>query len=242
MGERKLNTKIRAWKSGVKNGIPIAMGYFAVAFTFGILAKQAGLNPFEAVLMSVTNLTSAGQFAGLTLIASSAAIAEVVIAQLIINSRYFLMSFALSQKIDPKTSFFHRSIMSYGITDEVFGVSVSVPGKLNPYYVYGVMIVAVPGWAMGTLFGVISGSVLSPRLMSALSIALFGMLLAVIIPQAKGNKIIAGLIVISMVLSCAFAVMPILQSISSGVKIIILTILIAGIAAFVFPVKEHTYE
>ncbi|WP_077211628.1 AzlC family ABC transporter permease [Bacillus dakarensis] len=237
-----MKTNIREWKSGIKNGIPIAMGYFAVSFTFGILAKQAGLNPFEAVFMSMTNLTSAGQFAGLTLIASAAAIVEVALTQLIINSRYFLMSFALSQRIDPNTSIFHRLIMAFGITDEVFGVSVSVSGKLSPYYAYGVMSVAVPGWTLGTLFGIISGNILPPRLTSALSIALFGMLLAVIIPPAKGNKILTGVIVSSMVLSLVFAELPLLQSISSGVKIIILTILIAGIAAVVFPVKEDTYE
>lgn len=233
-----MKTNIGEWRSGLKNGLPIAMGYFAVSFTFGILAKQAGLNPFEAFLMSVTNLTSAGQFAGLTLIASAATVIEIAVTQLIINSRYFLMSFALSQKIDSNTSLFHRFIMSYGITDEVFGVSVAVPGKLSPYYAYGVMSAAVPGWALGTLFGVISGNILPPRLISALSIALFGMLLAVIIPPAKGNKILSGLIVISMVFSLIFAKLPLLDSISSGVKIIILTILIAGIAAFGFPVKE----
>ncbi|MDR4890432.1 AzlC family ABC transporter permease [Fredinandcohnia sp. QZ13] len=237
-----MKTNIKEWTSGLKNGIPIAIGYFAVSFTFGILAEQAGLNPFEAVLMSVTNLTSAGQFAGLTLIAGAATVVEIAITQLIINSRYFLMSFALSQKIDPNTSFFHRSIMAYGITDEVFGVTVAVPGRLSPYYAYGVMSAAVPGWALGTLFGVLSGNLLPPRLISALSIALFGMLIAVIIPPAKGNKVLTGLIVISMVLSLLFAELPILESISSGVKIIILTILIAGIAAFAFPVKEDTYE
>jgi len=233
-----MKTNIGEWRSGLKNGFPIAMGYFAVSFTFGILAKQAGLNPFEAFLMSVTNLTSAGQFAGLTLIASAATVIEIAVTQLIINSRYFLMSFALSQRIDSNTSLFHRFIMSYGITDEVFGVSVAVPGKLSPYYAYGVMSAAVPGWALGTLFGVISGNILPPRLISALSIALFGMLLAVIIPPAKGNKILSGLIVISMIFSLIFAKLPLLESISSGVKIIILTILIAGIAAFSFPVKE----
>ncbi|WP_099360738.1 AzlC family ABC transporter permease [Fredinandcohnia onubensis] len=237
-----MKTHIGEWRSGLKNGLPIAMGYFAVSFTFGILAKQAGLNPFEAFLMSVTNLTSAGQFAGLTLIASAATVIEIAVTQLIINSRYFLMSFALSQKIDSNTSLFHRFIMSYGITDEVFGVSVAVPGKLSPYYAYGVMSAAVPGWALGTLFGVISGNILPPRLISALSIALFGMLLAVIIPPAKGNKILSGLIVISMVFSLIFAKLPLLESISSGVKIIILTILIAGIAAFGFPVKEDRNE
>lgn len=237
-----MKNNIGQWKRGFKNGIPIAMGYFAVSFTFGILANQSGLNPFEAVFMSATNLTSAGQFAGLTLIASAATIIEVALTQFIINSRYLLMSFALSQKIDSSTPFFHRLFMAHGITDEIFGVSVTVPGKLSPYYVYGLMSAAIPGWALGTLFGVISSDILPERLNSALSIALFGMLLAVIIPPAKENKVILGLIVSSMVLSLLFAVLPIVQSISSGMKIIILTIVIASVAAFFFPVKEETYE
>ena len=148
------------------------------------------------------------------------------------------MSFALSQKVDPSTSFMKRIVMAYGITDEVFGVSIAAPGKLNPYYTYGIMSIAVPGWVLGTLFGVISGNVLPPRLVSALSIALYGMLIAVIIPPAKANKKVLGLIVLSMFLSLLFTLLPTLQSISSGVKIIVLTILIAGIAAFLFPIKE----
>lgn len=227
------------WLNGMKNGLPVAFGYFAVSFTFGILAKQAGLNPFEALFMSITNVTSAGQFAGLTMIATAATIIEIIFAQIIINSRYFIMSFALTQKIDPDTPLFHRMLMAYGITDEIFGIIMASPGKLSPYYAYGVMSVAIPGWALGTLFGVISGNVLPERLISALSIALYGMLLAVIIPPAKDNKIIGWLIIISMGVSTLFAVMPGLSSISSGVKIIVLTILIAGIAAVLFPVKEE---
>lgn len=237
-----MKTNWRAWRSGIKDGIPVGLGYFAVSFTFGIIAKQSGLNPFEASFMSATNLTSAGQFAGLTLIASVATVLEIILTQLIINSRYFLMSFALSQKIDPTTPLFHRLIMAFGITDEVFGVSVAAPGRLNPFFTYGVMSVAVPGWVLGTLLGVISGNILPERLMSALSIALYGMLLAVIIPPAKGNKILTGLIVISMALSLLFAVLPMLHTISSGLKIIVLTILIAGIAAYLFPVKEPAYD
>lgn len=233
-----MNENWRAWKKGVKDGIPIALGYITVSFTFGILAKQSGLNWFEAVFMSATNLTSAGQFAGVTMIVSAATILEVVIAQLIINSRYFLMSFALSQKIDANTPFIHRMIMAYGITDEVFGVSIASKGKLNPFYTYGLVSIAMPGWAFGTLLGVISGNILPSRLINALSIALYAMLIAVIIPPAKGNKIISSLIIISMISSLLFSKIPMLQNISSGVKIIVLTILIAGIAAFLFPVKE----
>ena len=234
-----MSTNWKAWQKGVKDGIPIALGYIAVSFTFGIIAKQSGFNPFEAVFMSITNVTSAGQFAGLTLIATSAAILEIGLTQLIINSRYFLMSAALSQKVDQRTPLIHRMIMAAGITDEVFGLSMTTQGKLNPYYTYGIMSMAIPGWALGTLLGVVSGNVLPPRMVSALSIALYGMLLAVIIPPAKGNKMLTVLIIISMVASLLFASLPILNTISSGVKIIILTIVIAGIAAILFPVKEE---
>ena len=233
-----MNSNWKAWSYGAKDGIPIAIGYITVSFTFGILAKQAGLNPFEAIIMSATNLTSAGQFAGLTMMASAASFFEIAIAQLIINSRYLLMSFALSQKIDPSTSISKRLIMAYGVTDEVFGVSIAAPGKLNPYYTFGVMSLAVPGWVLGTLLGVSSGNILPPRLVSDLSIALYGMLIAIIIPPAKENKTILGLIIVSMFLSFLFAILPMLQWISAGVKIIVLTILIAGIAAFLFPIKE----
>ena len=234
-----MSTNLKEWQKGVKDGIPIALGYMAVSFTFGIIAKQSGLNPFEAVFLSITNFTSAGQFAGLTLIATSAAFLEIALTQLIINSRYFLMSAALSQKIDQRTPLIHRMLMAAGISDEVFGLSMTVQGKLNPYYTYGIISMAMPGWALGTLLGVVSGNVLPPRMVSALSIALYGMLLAVIIPPAKGNKMLTVLIIISMVTSLLFASLPILNTISSGVKIILLTIVIAGIAAILFPVKEE---
>ena len=234
-----MSTNLKEWQKGVKDGIPIALGYMAVSFTFGIIAKQSGLNPFEAVFLSITNFTSAGQFAGLTLIATSAAFLEIALIQLIINSRYFLMSAALSQKIDQRTPLIHRMLMAAGISDEVFGLSMTVQGKLNPYYTYGIISMAMPGWALGTLLGVVSGNILPPRMVSALSIALYGMLLAVIIPPAKGNKMLTVLIIISMVASLLFASLPILNTISSGVKIILLTIVIAGIAAILFPVKEE---
>ena len=234
-----MSTNLKEWQKGVKDGIPIALGYMAVSFTFGIIAKQSGLNLFEAVFLSITNFTSAGQFAGLTLIATSAAVLEIALIQLIINSRYFLMSAALSQKIDQRTPLIHRMLMAAGISDEVFGLSMTVQGKLNPYYTYGIISMAIPGWALGTLLGVVSGNILPPRMVSALSIALYGMLLAVIIPPAKGNKMLTVLIIISMVASLLFASLPILNTISSGVKIILLTIVIAGIAAMLFPVKEE---
>lgn len=226
------------FKKGIKDGIPIFLGYLAVSFTFGIAAKNAGVSAGEAVLMSATNLTSAGQFAALDIIAGSASYFEMAITQLIINLRYCLMSSALSQKLSQKMPFWHRFVMSFGVTDEIFGLSVNVEGKISPFYSYGIMSVAIPGWTFGTLLGIISGSLLPARVLSALSVALYGMFIAVIIPAARKSKIIAGIVGVSMLLSLAFAKLPVLKDISSGFRIIILTVIIAGTAAILFPVKE----
>ncbi|EFC95060.1 AzlC protein, partial [Hungatella hathewayi DSM 13479] len=163
-------------------------------------------------------------------------------AQFIINLRYCLMSCSLSQKLDDKTPFFHRFLIGYGVTDEIFGVSVCRPGRLNPFFSYGLIGAAVPGWTLGTLLGAVSGDFLPPRILSALNVALYGMFLAVIIPPAKGNRILSGVILVSMVCSLIAAVTPVLNTISSGFKIIILTLLIAGAAAYLFPVKEPEEE
>lgn len=238
----KLKSNYEEWKSGAINGIPVALGYLAVSFSFGIIADQSGLKWIETILMSATNFTSAGQFAGLTLIASSALLIEMALTQLIINSRYFLMSAALSQKIHPSTPIRHRMLMAFGISDEVFGLSMAVKGRLNPFYTYGIISVTLPGWTLGSFLGAYSGDILPASITSALSIALYGMLLAVILPPARGNKLLLNLIVISMVGSFLFDVIPFLQSISSAVKIILLTIVIAGIASVLFPIKEGEHE
>lgn len=237
-----MNNNLTDWKNGVKDGIPIALGYFAVSFTFGILAKNWGLTPPQAVFMSATNYTSAGQFAALSLIGNSAGYIEMAIAQLIINLRYFLMSCSLSQKIDTDESFFHRFFLAFGITDEIFGVSVCNKGKLHPFYNYGLMSMAMPGWALGTLTGIVSGSILPERIISALSIALYAMFIAVIIPPAKGDRILAGIILFSIFMSFLFAYTPLISQISLGFKIIVLTILIAGTTAFLFPISGDKDE
>jgi predicted branched-subunit amino acid permease len=237
-----MESNILYYKSGIKDGIPICLGYIAVSFTFGIVAKNAGLTPFQAVLMSATNFTSAGQFAALGLIGTSATYLEMAITQLIINLRYCLMSCSLSQKLDSRKTFLHRFFMALGISDEVFGVSVCREGKLNPFYTYGVMSISMPGWAFGTFLGIVSGNILPERIISALSIALYGMFLAVIIPPAKGNKILSGLILLSMLMSLVISKISIFSQITAGFKIIFLTILIAGIAAVLFPLKEAIHE
>lgn len=232
-----MNEKISQFKAGLKDGIPIGLGYLAVSFTFGIMAKGAGLTTLEAVVLSFTNLTSAGQFAGLGIITAGSSLVEMAMAQLIINLRYCLMSCSLSQKLDSHMPFFHRFLMSYGVTDEIFGVSVCKSGVLSPYFSYGLMAMAVPGWTIGTLLGAVSGSLLPARLLSALNVALYGMFLAVVIPPARENKVLRMVILVSMALSFLFTQIPVLRDISSGFKIIILTFIVAGSAAVLFPCK-----
>lgn len=228
-----------AFKQGMTDGIPIALGYMAVSFTFGIMAKDAGLTAFQAVLLSLTNLTSAGQFAGLGIIVASSSYLEMAFTQLVINLRYCLMSCALSQKLDLKAPFFHRFFIAYGNTDEIFGICSCREGKLDPFYCYGAISVASPGWAFGTFLGVLSGSILPARILSALGVALYGMFIAVIIPPAKTDKIIRGIVLASMAVSFVFTIIPVLNQISSGFRIILLTLLIAGTAALLFPIKSE---
>lgn len=179
-----MKQKKKWFSHGLKDGVPIGLGYFAVAFTLGIAAKNIGMTAAQATAMSLTNLTSAGEFAALGIISAGASYGEMALTQLIINLRYCLMSCSLSQKIDPAAGIGHRLLTAFGVTDEIFGVSMGTKGRLSPFYSYGIMTAAVPGWTLGTLVGVISGSVLPGRILSALSVALYAMFIAVIIPPA----------------------------------------------------------
>lgn len=237
MGEK---TNLMHFKHGFKNGIPIFLGYLAVSFTFGITAKSGGIDSLAAVLMSALNFTSAGQFAALDIIVSGASYAEMALTQLIINLRYSLMSSSISQRMSEHTPAFHRFIISFGMTDEIFGVDSSYPETdIPPAFCYGVMASAQPGWVLGTLLGVISGSLLPPRILSALGIALYGMFIAIVVPPARKNRVLGGIIVVSMIASLVFSVAPVLREISSGFRIIILTLVIASLAALIFPVKDE---
>lgn len=226
------------FKEGNKDGIPIGLGYFAVAFSLGIAASNAGLTAFQAGLSSILCNASAGQYAGYTIIESNGTYLEMVIVTLIINARYLLMSFALSQRVEKNTSLIHRLLLGFtAITDELFAIAISKKGNINPYYSYGAFIVASFGWASGTVLGVIAGNLLPNRLVSAFSVLLFGMFLAVIIPPMKQNKTIRAIVVISFFTSFVSSYIPVLSNLSDGTRVIILTIALSLIAAILFPVE-----
>lgn len=235
-------SKIEWFKNGLKAGVPIALGYFAVSFTFGMMAIAGGLSIGEAVLISATNLTSAGQFAGLTIILSNGSYVEMILSQLIINLRYCLMSFSLSQKLDRSESWNHRFGIAFGVTDEIYAVSVSQKGKVSALFNYGAMVVAIPGWVFGTLCGALLGNILPSFIVSALSVAIYGMFIAIIIPPAKHNKNILYVVIVSMILSTCFAYLPLLNKVSSGFVIIICTLVVSLLAAKFAPIKEDEYE
>lgn len=227
---------------GMRDGIPIALGYLAVSFSLGIAAKNAGITALQATIMSLTNSTSAGEFAAISAICAGSTYLEMALMQFVINLRYMLMSCALSQKINSSFSVPYRLIMGFGVTDEIFGISVARKNKLNPFYTYGAMSLAIPAWALGTFLGVVVGNVLPANIVSALSVALYGMFIAIIIPPARENKVLAVVIVASMIASYLFATLPVVKEISSGMRVIILTVVIAGIAATLFPVEDEKEE
>lgn len=230
---------IICYKKGIHHGIPIALGYLAVSFTLGIAAQNAGMTAFQATLTSLLVNASAGQYAGFTVIAAQGSYLEMAVMILIANARYLLMSCSLSQKLSGDFPFFHRMLVGFDVTDEIFGVSMAYPGRLNPFYTYGVMTAAAPGWALGTCLGVLCGSLLPASIVSALSVGLYGMFIAIIIPPARKSRIIAGLVVVSMLASFLFAKLPVFGFLSSGMRIIVLTVIISGAAAILFPVPEE---
>lgn len=232
----------KAFIEGMHDGIPIGLGYLAVSFSLGIAAKNAGLNPFQAFLASFLCNASAGEYIGFTLIGAGAAYIEVAIMTLIANARYLLMSCAMSQRMAQGTRFAHRLLMSCDITDELFAIAIARPGCLNPYYTYGAVLTAAPCWAFGTALGTVAGNVLPLRLVSAFGVALYGMFLAVIIPPARKDKVIAVLIAFCFAASFAAAYLPLVREISEGTRTILLTVAISTAAAVLFPKKQSGEE
>ncbi len=229
---------LKLFKQGFQDGIPIGLGYFSVGFTFGLQAVAFGLPLWAPVLISMTNVTSAGQFAGLSIICALGTLVEMALAQLIINMRYALMSLSLSQKFDETVRLRDRFLIAFVNTDEVFAVAAGRPGTVGRLYMFGLITAPYFGWALGTLLGAGVGDFLPQSLSSALGIAIYGMFLAIIIPPAKQNHAIVSAIAVAMALSCLFNWLPLLQNIGSGFVIIISTVVAAAVAALLFPVKE----
>ena len=229
-------TKKVLFVNGMKDGIPIALGYFSVSFGFGISAVGLGISVFHCVMISLTNLTSAGQFEGIHIIAVSGTLVEMALVQLVINIRYSLMSLTLSQKLDDSFTFPHRLIASFGVTDEIFALCSTKKGKLSPYYMYGIILTATFGWTSGTFLGAVFGAILPPLLTSSMGILLYGMFIAIVVPQAKKNGKIFFVVGISALLSsvCKYFI----PSISGGFAVIICSVLSAVLGALVFPIND----
>jgi len=224
---------------GLKAGIPIGLGYFAVSFALGITAKQAGMSVLQCGVMSATMMASAGQFAVINMIATDGGIALTVLSTLIINLRYLLMSTALSQKIMKDTPIGHRLGSAMFITDEMFGVAATTEGKVSPFLMYGMASASEPGWVAGTMLGAAVGAILPVRIVNALSVALYGMFMAVVIPPAHKNTHLFPIIIVSMLLSTAMTYLPVFAGISSGMRIILLTVVISAAAALIWPAGEE---
>ena len=224
---------------GYKHGIPIGIGYFAVAFSLGIAARGYGFSAAQGFLSSLITYASAGQYMGFALYATEASLIELIILTFIINARYILMGFALNQRMPEGTPFRTRLLVSTCITDEIFGITIARPGVPTPFYTFGALIAAVPLWALGTALGISMGSILPARIVSALSVALFGMFLAVIIPPARRDRVLLGFIALAMLSSYLGGVLPGVSSISSGVRTILLTVILSLLAAVFFPRSEQ---
>ncbi len=229
-------------RQGIIDGIPIGLGYFAVSFSLGVAARSAGVTPLQGFIASLLCNTSTGEHAVFSLMGVSAAFIEVALVTLIANARYLLMSFAMSQRTNPKTSLLHRLGMSFFITDEIFGISVARQGYLNPLYTYGAALVASPCWATGTALGIIAGSALPLRMVSALGVALYGMFIAIIIPPAKKDKKVLLAVIASFAASLFASVVPVVKDISEGSRTIILTVAISALFALIFPKKQKEDE
>lgn len=224
--------------AGVHDGIPIALGYFVVSFALGIAAKNAGLSPLEGFIASFFNNASAGEYAAFTVIASDAQYLTMALITLVANARYMLMSCVLSQKCPRDLPLIHRVLVGFDVTDEIFGITIARKGLLNPFYNYGAMTVALPGWSIGTALGVFAGNILPSAVVSALSVALFGMFLWIIVPPARDNHVVGALVIISFILSFLAELTPVIADFSAGTRTIILTVAIASIGAIAAPIRE----
>ena len=229
-------SKKKLFLSGMRDGVPITLGYFAVSFALGITAGKAGFSAFQAFVASLLNNASAGEYAAIALIASGAGFLEVALMELVANARYFLMACTLSQKFSPDTPFYHRLLIGFDLTDEIFAINVTRKGYIEPAYAYGAIVTVLPGWSVGTALGVIVGDVIPAFAVSALGVAIFGMFIAIIVPPAVKNRVIAVTVLASFALSTAVNKLSFFDFIPEGTKTIILTVVIALAAAIIRPI------
>ena len=227
------------YKTGVKRGIPVGVGYFSVSFGFGAMAAAQGVKALDATLISLTNLTSAGQFAGLTLIVAMASLWELVLTQVVINSRYALMSLALSQRMGSKIGFLPRLAIAFINTDEIFALAMAYERPLNTSFFMGLGLTPILGWTGGTLLGALAGSVLPLGIRTALGVMLYGMFIAIVVPPAKEEKPVLATVALALVLSCLFTWVPGLNQISAGISIVVCTVIAAAVTAAAFPIREE---
>lgn len=226
------------FQKGFKDGIPIGLGYLSVSFTFGMMAARGGLTIAQAVFISMTNVTSAGQLAGLNLMLASAPMLEVALTQFIINLRYALMSLSLSQKLDGSMTTPRRMLFAFCNTDEVFAVASGQKGPVGRDYLYGLITAPFIGWTLGTLLGAAAGTLLPDMLRDALGVAIYGMFIAIVVPPAKHNSAVRAAVVLAAALSCAMYYLPGLNKISSGFSIIICAVAVSALCAKLFPIPD----
>lgn len=224
---------------GIRHGIPIALGYLSVSFAFGIQAVAGGLSPLQAVLISMMNVTSAGQLAGLNLMLQGGSLMQMALSQLTINLRYALMSLSLSQRLDGSMTTLHRMLFAFCNTDEIFAVASSQPGKVGKWYLYGLMLTPYFGWALGTWLGAAAGTLLPQFVRTALGIAIYGMFIAIVVPPVREKRAVAVVVALAAGLSLSIRYIPALSFIGSGYAIILCAVIAAGVGAALFPVEEE---
>ena len=229
----------KAYRTGVQRGLPVGVGYFSVSFGFGAMAAANGIGALDATLISATNLTSAGQFAGLTLILASAGLWEMILTQLVINSRYALMSLSLSQKMGQRIGVLPRLVIAFFNTDEIFALAMAEPQPLTVPFLLGLGLTPFIGWTGGTLCGALAGSVLPLAVRTALGVMLYGMFIAIVVPPARKEKPVLAVCILALVLSCLFTWVPGLNQISAGISIVVCTVVAAAVCAWLFPIPDE---
>ena len=239
---RKRSDKARLTLRGMRDGTPVGLGYFAVAFSLGISAHSAGMTAVQGFVMSLLNNASAGEYAGIAAIRAGAPYWELALLILIANARYLLMSCALSQKLSPKLSLGHRMLIGFDITDELFGIMIAQPYPVSPRYIYGAYAMALPMWASGTALGIVAGNLLPAIVVDALSASIYGMFLAVVIPPCRKDRVILLIVLASFLTSGIAAKIPWMAGLSESMRIILLTVLLSAAAALLFPRTEEEKE